>query len=1021
MSDLVPERDSATIALRAYACRSSTKIPLPESTHKKPYKKRGSKPSDWVLVFDTETSTDAAQKLKFGTYQVRKADDLIEAGLFYDPEAINSKELNILIGYAQKNELKILRAEEFVEEIFYGVGYAYRATIVGFNLPFDISRLALEHTTARQSRFNKIMHGGFTFKLSDNSFNPRVQIKHISSRNSFIQFAATKGQRTSRGNRKKGRFNSVRRGFFIDVKTLAAALTSQSHSLASLAVFLNVEAQKHETEDHGKSITENYVAYAVQDTQTTWECFLKLRELYKDHNLSLTEPHNIHSEASLGKAYLKEMGIQPWRKVQPDFPPEMIGQIMSTYYGGRSEVHIRREITQILYCDFLSMYPTVCTLMGLWSFVTSQGMTWEDTTEKTKELIDYIKLDDLQSPNIWKDLCTLVQVMPDADIFPVRSKYAEDSQYTIGLNYLTSETPLWFTLADCLSSKLLTGKSPRVIKATTFSPLEIQTVLRTVDIAGNPEYQVDPTSGDFFKRIIDLRSSVKNSIKTANSFERQALESRQISLKLLANSTSYGIFVEVNVEEEKTLQSALCYGASGKENAISIKKIEATGAFFHPLLATLITGAARLMLSITESMAVRAGIDWAFCDTDSMALAKPASMDTMEFYSRAKSVQEWFTPLNPYENKAPLLKVEEYNFSCSAPKDLHPLYCYAISSKRYALFNFDTDKSLSLRKISAHGLGHLIAPYAKEGVSYLEDVAPWQQDLWEEIIQADIEKRHPDYSKFPNFDSPSISRYGATTPQLLKWFEAYNADRPYKEAVRPFNFLLSMQARPEYKGIRPASPYERDPSKAVRHCFDRETGKKVQKCQLKTNNESLAQYHLHPETKFLNGNFLDKGITKRRHIFVTAINYIGKEANKWEEQFYTGLNDEAQIEYGLCSSKKNEMLNYILKGIEEYCSNELAAIAALSPRYILNVANGNSSPSISSLFKLYQGVKYLDAKREKEQKILNEISEAIIERNMSVRALAQELKIDPSNLSKLLGGKRKNTEHLKYIHAYLMG
>jgi hypothetical protein len=81
-----------------------------------------------------------------------------------------------------------------------------------------------------------------------------------------------------------------------------------------------------------------------------------MKDMYAQHGLSLTSPHEIFSEASLGKAYLKEMGIKQWRQMQPDFPPELIGIIMSTYYGGRSEVHIRRDVTQVLYCDFLSMY-----------------------------------------------------------------------------------------------------------------------------------------------------------------------------------------------------------------------------------------------------------------------------------------------------------------------------------------------------------------------------------------------------------------------------------------------------------------------------------------------------------------------------------------------------------------------------------------------------------------------------------------------------------------------------------------
>jgi hypothetical protein len=39
---------------------------------------------------------------------------------------------------------------------------------------------------------------------------------------------------------------------------------------------------------------------------------------------------------------------------------------MSSYFGGRAEVHRRREVVHTVYCDFASMYPTVCTLQGLW-------------------------------------------------------------------------------------------------------------------------------------------------------------------------------------------------------------------------------------------------------------------------------------------------------------------------------------------------------------------------------------------------------------------------------------------------------------------------------------------------------------------------------------------------------------------------------------------------------------------------------------------------------------------------------
>jgi hypothetical protein len=52
------------------------------------------------------------------------------------------------------------------------------------------------------------------------------------------------------------------------------------------------------------------------------------------------------------------------------------------------------------------------------------------------------------------------------------------------------------------------------------------------------------------------------------------------------------------------------------------------------------------------------------------------------------------------------------------------------------------------------------------------------------------------------------------------------------------------------------------------------------------------------EAKFENGDYFDRGPTHRRHGQATQINYIGKEANRWEEQFFLGMDEDAAIEYG---------------------------------------------------------------------------------------------------------------------------
>ena len=351
---------------------------------------------------------------------------------------------------------------------------------------------------------------------------------------------------------------------------------------------------------------------------------------------------------------------------------------------------------------------------------------------------------------------------------------------------------------------------------------------------------------------------------------------------------------------------------------------------------------------------------------------------------------------------------------------MQPLYCYAISSKRYALFNIDAEGKIILRKVSAHGLGHLIAPYQRKDKTDLEDAQPWQQDLWLEIINAARKDTQPDFNNLQNFNMPAVSRYGATTPALEKWFEGYNKDKPYSDRVRPFNFLLAMQAKPGLKSLKPVAPYNKNPAKALAQGFDRSTGQGIKKHQLKTNLDGLAQYHLHPETKFLNGDFLDKGRTQRRHVIVKSIQHIGKEANKWEEQFFTGHNPDAQIEYGICPEQKIEMLGAVLHAITTHGAKRVADIAKLSERHVFEVSKGNKSPSERTLAKLHSAAKFLKSANVSEQGLRQRIKTLMEKNQVSIRSLAVELETDSSNLAKVLSGGRNAGDWLIRAEKYLI-
>jgi hypothetical protein len=384
-----PITDELPISIRAYA------IPIADNlgaeTAKRPKRQDSQlKASLWSLTFDTETSTDPGQALRFGTYQLRKADSLIEAGIFYDPDGVTESELALMKAFADREGIAIRDRDSFVDEIFFHRAYRLNATIIGFNLPFDISRLAITHDSARVPTGANAhpIRGGFTFKLSHKKYYPNVRVKHMNSRAALISFAAPMGQPDSRGQRGRGFKKQTKRGHFIDIKTLSAALFAKSFSLKSLSEFLAVPHPKMEFDDFDGPVTDEMLGYGIRDAQTSWECYAALMERFKDLKLDCTRAEQVYSEAGIGKAYLKQMGVQPWRQIQPDFPSQLTANIMGSYYGGRSEVRIRRDVRQVMLCDFLSMYPTVCTLMGLWHFAIASELQWRDATAEAREFIE---------------------------------------------------------------------------------------------------------------------------------------------------------------------------------------------------------------------------------------------------------------------------------------------------------------------------------------------------------------------------------------------------------------------------------------------------------------------------------------------------------------------------------------------------------------------------------------------------------------------------------------------------------
>jgi hypothetical protein len=204
---------------------------------------------------------------------------------------------------------------------------------------------------------------------------------------------------------------------------------------------------------------------------------------------------------------------------------------------------------------------------------------------------------------------------------------------------------------------------------------------------------------------------------------------------------------------------------------------------------------------------------------------------------------------------------------------------------------------------------------------------------------------------------------------------------------------------------KPVAPYDRDISKAADNARDRYTWEPVPREWLRTYAEALRQYHIHPETKFLGGRHMQTGPLTRRHVFASAVEYIGKEADNWEEDSHFGADEDSAIPYGPAPEDRIRMIEAIRHAVrvEKVGVKRLSKLAGLADRAVTRVVNGDPEISGEEIVKLYRAAEGLVArKRAQDAGVL-----ALIEwaRAQPRSWLAKELGYDVSNLRKILSGK----------------
>lgn len=121
---------------------------------------------------------------------------------------------------------------------------------------------------------------------------------------------------------------------------------------------------------------------------------------------------------------------------------------------------------------------------------------------------------------------------------------------------------------------------------------------------------------------------------------------------------------------------------------------------------------------------------------------------------------------------------------------------------------------------------------------------------------------------------------------------------------------------------------------------------------MKAYREAVAHYHLHPEAKFLGGDYGDVGVTARRHVTAAMVTYIGKEANEWERQLYLGSDDNAAIAYGPDPATGARLRKRTLEELNKRGVRELGRTSGVSAAEISSFRHGRRNPQPSVLLRL---------------------------------------------------------------------
>jgi len=184
-----------------------------------------------------------------------------------------------------------------------------------------------------------------------------------------------------------------------------------------------------------------------------------------------------------------------------------------------------------------------------------------------------------------------------------------------------------------------------------------------------------------------------------------------------------------------------------------------------------------------------------------------------------------------------------------------------------------------------------------------------------------------------------------------------------------------------------------------------DTGELISSDLLQTYEDALKRYPYKQESKFLNGEAFDRGTTEPRHVIASDVHYIGKEADRWEEDFLIGLGFEPMTKFGSHPRAAVQLYTEIRMAVRIHRAKPVADATGLARSLVDKISAGIFVHTKVPHDQIQAGLRRLTFERlgrNREQSRKVEAFERAIKAEGGVRAAAIKLGEDPSNMLKAI-------------------